>query len=271
MYGIYDIRKHIFYQTFRAWNLPQEFPDGWDRGPFILDQFERSVIAQSEGELLYTGTRLNDLKYLEDTASSRYNVLVGFRGQGGASQSSEFHFEIRQRRQSADTYVAVEVDSENSTVSLLEKQSGITTASTSQAYSFNECRINWLEFWVYDDKCYAFINGAPAGELTISSNNEDGFSFYAYQTSDGYFVRFYQVQARELEPQPAEQLNNNSLWVILRQQIRDQVNNPIPGDYDEFKRVWMLWEKNKDKPVPDKLWWEAGYPLREPPVEEWQL
>ena len=154
---------------------------------------------------------------------------------------------------------------------LYEKQAGIVTASNTESYSFDECRRNCLEFWVYDDKCYAFINSAPAGELTITSNNEDGFSFYCYENSDGTFARLRQIQARELEPQPPERLDNSNLWVVLRQSIRDQINNPTLGDYQEFKRVWQLWEVNKDQPITDKLWWEAGYPLREPPVEEWQL
>lgn len=42
------------------------------------------------------------------------------------------------------------------------------------------------------------------GELTVTLFSEDGFSVYVYQNSDTSFCRFYQVQAKELEPQTPE-------------------------------------------------------------------
>ena len=268
--SVYDVRSPLVLEDFNLNGTPDRLPQEFTSSP--ADAFSCYSYLQpvTEGELIYQGTRLNDLRYHTPTYS-RYNVLVGFRGFRGANCSLDFHFEIRQRRSSNNTYVGCEVNSDGDSITLFEKQSGVTTATATFNHLFNLNRFNWLELWVYDNKAYVLVNGGFIGELTVSTSTEDGFSLYAYPSADGTFCRFYQLQAKELEPQPSEQLDGTDLFVVLRQTIRNQVNNPIPGDIAEFKRVWNLWFANKDLPIPDHQWWEMGFPLREPPVEEWEL
>ena len=260
----------MFSQNFNIKDAPFNILTAWQspEDAFVISDSEMWLQPQKEGELIYAWTQLNDLRRFS-TRYSRYNVCLGFQGYGGPTYAKEFHVEIRQCRSDDQNYVAVEANSLNNSIQLFEMRNGAKIASTQSTFVFDKGRKNWLELWVYDNRAYVLLNGIYLTDIGVTASTKDGFSIYVHKNVDGTLPRIYQIQARELEAQPTEKLDDADLWVVLRQNIRNQINMPYAGDYDGYKRVWMLWYNNKDKPIPDSEWWEAGYPLREPRPEEW--
>jgi len=258
------INNIIFLDHF---GLTESLNTSWtkDSGTWRLKNWK--AVASTIGELLYDGTAFSALTHDGDT-NVTINIAVPY--------NSNYHFEIRYRRQDANNFVRLAVDMNVETVSLQKVVSGVATTLDAVSHPFHDYnRMYFISLWNLNSNLYGFVNSAPLVQATDTSfDGEEGLSLSVPEIILDTSVIFKYVIATSLEVKPDESLNDTDLIVRHRKILQDAINNPGGDEYgartwESYKEAYKAWTFMRNFTKTNEAWGEAGYPLRKPSTEEW--
>lgn len=242
----------------------------WDNTDGIIDRFFLHPLkVQTNGELTYIGTSLHDLARKEDDEDADFAIKLRVMG------TEDLQLDLRARRQDENNFIALKIDFTTNTIDIVKTIGGIETSLDQASHDFKflgRTRYDF-ELWMIGRFLYGFVNGFNIVKASSKSfRTEPGLSvsFPTFNANDPPLM--FTISAAETEPfpdpQPLGEADPGGLLLTYRQSIKQQIENPSERTWDTYVKSMKFYE-DRNVGMPDKLWEELGYPIKEPSAEEW--
>lgn len=235
-----------------------------DSGEFSTST-ERYLEVIQPGELVYSGDSLNTLRTRFESTSSNFAFVVRFFAR------EDMKFQIRARRSSSSSFIALEADFENDTIRLIENGSTILQ-TTNHNLKFDGIRYYSVELWMLDENIYGYVNGSQVISAESNLNlTEMGFSLYVPEVYLDDPPIFNAIVVHDVVESNTEQLgdDNSDLYVVFRETMTSQIDNWKGTKWRNFVKARKHWHQNRHIGRRHHVWEEMGYPLRQPRSEDY--
>lgn len=262
--------RTLFSERFANIREQIDYSDNWTEASGMFTMAPTYYMQALEiGELVYSGTSLaSERLRIESPDSDSFNVAIRLSlFAAGASV-----VEIRCRRTDDQNYIGLVLDYETDTLSLRQCVGGVYTVLASRSYNFQEeyNDFNLVTLGMHDENLFAMVNDYIALE-TISSEHltASGFSLAVLSTDPYEEIQLFYVGVHETFAYPEDELDDADLYVLLRRNVKESIENPETRDWRSFVNARTLYFRYKDMGRNDFEWSIAGLPLKEPVTEEW--
>jgi len=261
----------VFVDEFRhrgAAGLPgsETIPDEWmvESGSFTTADGNNLKVT-SPGTLVYKGIPLDQL--VTGLPSADFGWAVRVWGQ------ENLIFTIQARRSSSTKYVGLTVNFVNDTLTVTDVDGANSSISIPYNLSTVENVYYSFELWLIgDQQFFVFVNENPALSGTIAASHAQDYGFAlnvsGIPTDGAQFSAFGVNEIMEqFDPDPV--IDGSNLFILLREQIKDEIENPSTRNWESFHRARKLWNQQRNVGKSHETWTAMGYPIREPLPEEW--
>lgn len=246
---------------------PGDTQDNWTcPDSSIIDFATFPVNVRNPGEVIYTGLSLHDYLGLTSVDDANYAFVVQVLG------TRNLQLDLRVRRVDENNFIALQIDSEADTVTLIKTESGVDTVLDQGTYSFEWEGIHFynIEIGMYADTIIGLINHLEVVSATsVTFRTEPGFSLYFPTVDSQDIVALYQFKAIETLADIPPSLNDpDNLYLQFRLNIKEQIENPAEYTWESYQKAVKFYEQ-RHVGMPDKEWALLGYPIRKPVPAQW--
>lgn len=241
----------------------------WDNSQGVIDKFWiHPINVISAGELIYIGTSLHDITGKYDTEDADYTIKLRVTG------TQNLDMEFRVRRVNEDNYIALKINFETDTISIVETVAGVQTTLDSASHDFKFLGRVKYDFGItmLGETISGSINEYDIVQATTATfRTEPGLSinFPSIDSEDPPLL--YSIGAIEtvVFPDPQELENDpGDILTTFRESITQQIENPTERTWDSYRKAILYYEQ-RDVGMPNHIWEELGYPIKKPSAEEW--